>query len=99
MLQQRAKATLELIQVILGVIDPGANALVDGLACDVLACCQCDWAMVAGPTRGYLWILAREARLDQVRIDTLMEKARELKFPIEEPVSVDHSAIDCRTEN
>jgi apolipoprotein D and lipocalin family protein len=57
------------------------------------------WAMVAGPTRGYLWILAREARLDQVRIDTLMEKARELKFPIEELVSVDHSAIDCRAES
>jgi apolipoprotein D and lipocalin family protein len=57
------------------------------------------WAMVAGPTRGYLWILAREARLDQVTIDTLMEKARELKFPIEELVSVDHSAIDCRAES
>jgi len=55
------------------------------------------WAMVAGPTRGYLWILARQPRLDQATLDALMQMAARLDFPVDELVTVDHAAIDCRS--
>jgi apolipoprotein D and lipocalin family protein len=34
------------------------------------------YAMVAGPNRDYLWILAREPRLDPATVSVLVEKAR-----------------------
>ena len=53
------------------------------------------WAMVAGPTRGYLWILAREPQLDQAVLGMLIRQATDLRFPIEELVAVDHSQMEC----
>ena len=38
------------------------------------------WAMVAGPTRGYLWILAREPQLDQAALGMLIRQATDLRF-------------------
>lgn len=42
-----------------------------------------SWAMVAGPTRDYLWILARTPRLDAAISDRLVARARVLGFPVE----------------
>jgi apolipoprotein D and lipocalin family protein len=54
-----------------------------------------DWAMVAGPTRDYLWILARDAEMaPEIRAD-LVAQARELGFPVEELILVDHSPSAC----
>lgn len=48
------------------------------------------WAMVIGPSREYLWILARERRLaDPVR-DRLLEHARALGIDVHELIWVDH---------
>jgi apolipoprotein D and lipocalin family protein len=55
------------------------------------------WAMVAGPTRGFLWILAREPRLRDEVITALIQRARELRFPVDELVTVDHSSTSCMT--
>ena len=55
------------------------------------------WAMVAGPTRGFLWILAREPRLSDEVITALIQRARELRFPVDELVAVDHSSTSCMT--
>jgi apolipoprotein D and lipocalin family protein len=55
------------------------------------------WAMVAGPTRGFLWILAREPRLSDEVITALIQRARELRFPVDELVTVDHSSTSCMT--
>ena len=38
------------------------------------------WAMVAGPSRDYLWILAREPALPRGVLDPLLARARELGF-------------------
>jgi apolipoprotein D and lipocalin family protein len=38
------------------------------------------WAMVAGPSRDYLWILARASKLDDQTLDTLIQEARKAGF-------------------
>ncbi len=52
------------------------------------------WAMVVGPNRGYLWILAREPSLPQAVLDELVAKATALDFPTDELIYVDHSIPD-----
>jgi len=48
------------------------------------------FAMVAGPNRSYLWILARDPRLDPAIVDTLIGQARSLGFPTDELIFVRH---------
>ncbi len=48
------------------------------------------YALVSGPDRGYLWILAREPDLDQSTIDRLVTRATELGFPTDELIVVPH---------
>lgn len=48
------------------------------------------WAMVCGPSRSYLWILARETRLDRAVYDQLVARAAELGFPTAELIEVTH---------
>jgi apolipoprotein D and lipocalin family protein len=49
------------------------------------------YALVAGPDRSYLWILARSPTLDQDTLSTLVNKARDLNFPTDELIYVDHT--------
>jgi apolipoprotein D and lipocalin family protein len=41
---------------------------------------QYRYAMVAGPNRSYLWILARDPQLDQATLSSLVGRAKELGF-------------------
>jgi apolipoprotein D and lipocalin family protein len=53
------------------------------------------WARVSGPSRDYLWILARRSDLpDPVRAD-LVERARALGFPVEQLIQVRHGGSLC----
>ena len=49
------------------------------------------YALVAGPSRDYLWILSRAPTLPEETLDRLVERARTLGFPVEELVIVDQS--------
>ena len=53
---------------------------------------QYQYALVAGPDRGYLWILARSPELDQDILSELVKKAEQLNFPTDELIYVDHTA-------
>ncbi|MDH4109251.1 MAG: lipocalin family protein [Gammaproteobacteria bacterium] len=48
------------------------------------------YAMVAGPDRSYLWILARSPGLDQATLDRLVSQATRLGFPTDELIFVEH---------
>ena len=50
-------------------------------------------ALVAGPDRSYLWILARSPKLDPDVLTTLVNKAGNLDFPTDELIYVDHTEI------
>ena len=54
-----------------------------------------EWAMVSGPTRGYLWILARDPGLDEAIRLRLMDKAARLGFAAEDLIVVEHGAASC----
>ena len=51
-----------------------------------------QYALIAGPDRGYLWILSRTPELDRDLLSTLVNKAGELDFAVDELIYVDHSA-------
>jgi len=51
-----------------------------------------QYALVAGPDRSYLWILARSPDIDPKVLSMLVKKAQELNFPIDELIYVDHNA-------
>lgn len=51
-----------------------------------------QYALVAGPDRSYLWILARSPELEQETLDALVATARSLNFPTDELIYVDHAA-------
>lgn len=53
------------------------------------------WAMISGPTRGYLWILARRPDLEPTIRDRLVERARTLGFPVDELILVAHRLPAC----
>lgn len=53
------------------------------------------WALISGPTRGYLWILARRPDLDPAIRARLVERARALGFPTDELILVEHRPPDC----
>lgn len=48
------------------------------------------YALVCGPNRSYLWILAREPRLDPAVTASLVARARALGFATEALIMVDH---------
>jgi apolipoprotein D and lipocalin family protein len=47
-------------------------------------------AMVSGPNRSYLWILAREKTLPGSILDPLLKQARDLGFSVDELIFVPH---------
>lgn len=55
----------------------------------------CTYAMVCGPNRSYLWILARERRLDPAVLDKLIAKAAALGFDTDELIVVEHDLPDA----
>jgi apolipoprotein D and lipocalin family protein len=54
-----------------------------------------SWAMIAGPSRDYLWILARRTDLSPEIRDRLVNRARSLGFPVEGLILVDHRRTTC----
>jgi len=48
------------------------------------------WSLVAGPTRDYLWILARSPDLPEDIVADLVQQAERLDFPTEELIYVSH---------
>lgn len=52
-----------------------------------------EYALVAGPDRSYLWILARSPDLAETIVQSLVEKARSLEFPVDELIYVAHSPV------
>lgn len=63
----------------------------------VLALDQKDygWALVSGPSRNYLWILARRPDLPADIRNRLVEQARGLDFPVDSLILVDHGQTAC----
>jgi apolipoprotein D and lipocalin family protein len=51
-----------------------------------------QYALVAGPDRDYLWILARSPSLNEGVLSNLVRKATYLNFPTDELIYVDHTA-------
>lgn len=50
------------------------------------------YALVAGPSRAYLWILCRETTLDQATLSTLVAQAESAGFETEKLIYVNHEA-------
>ncbi len=50
-----------------------------------------DYALVTGPNRSYLWILAREPQLDASVRERLVANAASLGFPVQELIRVTHA--------
>ena len=48
------------------------------------------YALVCGPNRSYLWVLAREKRLEQETLDRLVALAGQFGFPTESLIYVSH---------
>ena len=51
-----------------------------------------QYALVAGPDRDYLWILARSPTLEPDVVLALVNKARSFDFPVDELIYVNHAA-------
>jgi apolipoprotein D and lipocalin family protein len=49
-----------------------------------------QYSLVCGPTRSYLWILARQPALDESTVRALVDKARALGFEVDNLVYVAH---------
>ena len=49
-----------------------------------------QYALVVGPNRDYLWILARQPDLADTILERLVARARELNFPVDELIYVEH---------
>lgn len=54
-----------------------------------------DWAMIAGPSRDYLWILARHPDLSADIRNRLVDKARSMGFPVDDLILVEHGKPTC----
>ncbi|MBK1663815.1 lipocalin [Rhodospirillum rubrum] len=65
----------------------------------VFALDQTDYgyALVSGPTRDYLWILARKPDLDPAIRASLVDIARQNGFAVDELILVDHQGPVCKT--
>ncbi len=55
---------------------------------------QYRYAMIAGPDRDYLWILARQPELDQGVLSGLLDKAGQAGFEVSKLIMVNHQASD-----
>lgn len=55
------------------------------------------YAIVAGPTRDYLWILARSPDLREDRVEELVAVAAENGFAVDELIRVSHEEPVCQT--
>lgn len=55
------------------------------------------YALVCGPNRDYLWILAREPRLDPAVLADLTARARALGFAVDALIMVDQGPLDPPT--
>lgn len=55
------------------------------------------WAVVSGPSTNYLWILAREPDLSPATRDHLVDKARQLGFPVQDLILVDQGQPECQS--
>ncbi len=53
------------------------------------------WALISGPSRIYLWILARQPELSADITNRLVDRARGLGFPVDDLILVDHAKPDC----
>jgi apolipoprotein D and lipocalin family protein len=49
-----------------------------------------QYALIAGPNRSYLWILARTPELPAPVLQSLVETARRLEFPVDDLIYVTH---------
>ena len=49
-----------------------------------------SYALVGGPNRSYLWVLARQKTLDKPMVDKLLGQARDLGFATEKLIFVEH---------
>ena len=49
-----------------------------------------EYSLVAGPSRSYLWILAREAQLPQAMLDELLSKAEAAGYDTSQLILVEH---------
>ena len=49
-----------------------------------------EYVMIAGPSKNYLWILARNPNLDNATYQTLVNKADDLGFPTQELIKISH---------
>jgi apolipoprotein D and lipocalin family protein len=56
------------------------------------------WALVCGPNRSYLWILAREPALAPEVTADLVARARALGFAVDELIMVDHRPVQPPVE-
>ena len=48
------------------------------------------YALVCGPNRSYLWLLARSPELDEAVVDAMIDQARTAGFPVDELIRVSH---------
>ena len=49
-----------------------------------------QWSLVVGPDTDYLWILARNTKLEKATIDHILSTARSYGFDTDELIYVDH---------
>lgn len=52
-----------------------------------------QYALIAGPSKDYLWILARSPALDNATYQRLVETATALGFPTEKLIRVEHDTM------
>jgi len=53
-----------------------------------------QYSLVSGPSRSYLWILARQPKLEPAILDELISYARELEYDTDSLIYVDHERPD-----
>ncbi len=58
-----------------------------------------EWALVSGPDKGYLWILARDTEIDKKLKDELLSFAEDKGYEIEDLIWVDHDLVEGWGEN
>ena len=58
-----------------------------------------NYALVSGPSYDYLWILARQPKLDSKIKNLLLKKARFSGFGVENLIEVDHTKLNCKKKN
>ena len=58
-----------------------------------------NYALVFGSSYDYLWILARQPKLDSKIKNLLLKKARLSGFGVENLIEVDHTKPNCKKKN